>query len=162
QCGGRDEKGGPFEEVEFPKTSTEQSATSVPHPPAAKFVVSAWFDVLLLLLLLVDQGSAERDAKETHKNIKDASGEIKKTAENVREKISAAADQVVDKTIEAAGNVIDSAQGGRAKEGSQSAWGSAKETMQKIKDTVVGKAEESQQSIKDGRENTKRAMDAKN
>ncbi|RWV98124.1 hypothetical protein GW17_00039048 [Ensete ventricosum] len=79
QCGGRDEKGGPFEEVEFPKTSTEQSATSVPHPPAAK-----------------------------------------------------------------------------------SAWGSAKETMQKIKDTVVGKAEESQQSIKDGRENTKRAMDAKN
>ncbi|KAJ8465380.1 hypothetical protein OPV22_027932 [Ensete ventricosum] len=108
------------------------------------------------------RGSAERDAKETHKNIKDASGEIKKTAENVREKISAAADQVVDKTIEAAGNVIDSAQGGRAKEGSQSAWGSAKETMQKIKDTVVGKAEESQQSIKDGRENTKRAMDAKN
>ncbi|CAL9079747.1 unnamed protein product [Musa textilis] len=106
------------------------------------------------------QGSAERDAKETHKNIKDASGEIKKTAENVREKIGAAADQVVVKTIEAAGNVIDSVQGG--KEVSQSAWGSAKETMQKIKDTVVGKAEESKQSIKDGTENTKRAMDAKN
>ncbi|CAL9137559.1 unnamed protein product [Musa acuminata var. zebrina] len=107
------------------------------------------------------QGSAERDAKETHKNIKDASAEIKKTAENVREKINAATDQVVDKTIEAAGNVTDSVQGGRAKGVSQSAWGSAKETMQKIKDTVVGKAQESKQSIKDGAENTKRAMDAK-
>lgn len=56
--------------------------------------MSARFDVFLLLV--VDQGSAEKDAKETHKNIKDASGEIKKTAENVREKISAATDQVLN------------------------------------------------------------------
>lgn len=57
-------------------------------------MISARFDALPLLV--VDQGSAERDAKETHKNIKDASAEIKKTAENVREKINAAADQVLN------------------------------------------------------------------
>jgi hypothetical protein len=35
------------------------------------------------------------EAKETHKNIKDAANEVKKTAEDIREKVNVAADEVL-------------------------------------------------------------------
>ena len=46
-------------------------------------------------VIFVGQGSAEREARETHKRIKDTASEAKKTAEDVREKVNAAADKVI-------------------------------------------------------------------
>lgn len=60
-----------------------------------------------------------------------------------------------------AGKAKDAAQsmsGGKAQKNAEEAWGSVKNTTQKIKDTVVGKAEESKESVKANAENIKRNM----
>lgn len=48
--------------------------------------------------------------------------------------------------------------GGKVQKNAEEAWGSVKNTTQKIKDTVVGKAEEGKESVKANAENIKRNM----
>ncbi|KAF6135743.1 hypothetical protein GIB67_028599 [Kingdonia uniflora] len=87
--------------------------------------------------------------------IKQGKNEINKTAENVKEKAcstagdakekaSSTAEQLTEKAMDMANKVSETAQDvtEKAKQSVQESWGSAKDTTQKIKDTVVGKAEE--------------------
>ena len=61
------------------------------------------------------------------------------------------------------GDSKDTAQGiaERAKKVAQDAWGSVKGTAEKVSDTVVDKAEQSQGALKDAKEMAERSMNTK-
>lgn len=61
------------------------------------------------------------------------------------------------KASEASNDLAD-----KAKQTAQDAWGAVKDTTAKIKDTVVGKAEESKEFIKENADTVKRSMNTKN
>ncbi|KAK4366123.1 hypothetical protein RND71_014003 [Anisodus tanguticus] len=69
--------------------------------------------------------------------------------------------KVMRKTKVMGDKVADAAQdmAGKAKETAQEAWGTVKDTTHKMKDNVMGKAEESKEAIKD---NVNRNMNKKN
>ncbi|KAK1353018.1 Late embryogenesis abundant protein (LEA) family protein [Heracleum sosnowskyi] len=83
---------------------------------------------------------------------KQGANEAAKVGQQAKDKASAAAGEVAGKTKDAA----KSMSGGKAQKNAEEAWSSVKNTTQKIKDTVVGKAEEGKESVKANAENIKR------
>nr|XP_027105308.1 late embryogenesis abundant protein At3g53040-like [Coffea arabica] len=84
-------------------------------------------------------------AQETKEKAKDRADEMKEktedTAYEMKEKTKGTAETVAEKTKEGAYKVVETAEtvGEKAKQTMKDAWGAAKETTQKIKETVVGK-----------------------
>ncbi|MCD9644542.1 hypothetical protein HAX54_032802 [Datura stramonium] len=74
----------------------------------------------------------------------------KKSSQEAKNETVSIADEVMRKTKVMGDKVADAAQdmAGKAKEIAQEEWGSVKDTTKKMKDTMMGKAEESKEAIK--------------
>ncbi|XP_071741221.1 uncharacterized protein [Rutidosis leptorrhynchoides] len=83
--------------------------------------------------------------------------ELKKVANEMKEK---AASHAASQSQEAAGAVENVAD--KAKQSTQDAWNVTKDVAQKVQDTVTGNAQASVDHVKDNIEATKRSMNTKN
>ena len=93
---------------------------------------------------------------------KDMAGQMSQTAQNITEKAKQTMQEAWDSTKDTANRAATQTITEKAKQTMQEAWDSTKNTANRAADTVLGKAQESAECVKENAEAARRNINRKN